>query len=266
MNAQKPINLFQSLKLVVVLLLMLTISACVTTQRGGVSAKKNEDQALATSLQLARRYIVNQQWDMAKRHLKVAVDINPDSPGVREAMALVFQNTGELELADEEYRAALDIDPKYSRGRLNYAAFLFEQKEFEAAIDQLEIVVDDTLYERRDLAYESLARTYLQVKNYEAAVEAYNRAYLMNKTDTNIQFGLATANFRLGKFAAAQQFYEIYRMRVKKQSPQGLWLGIQLADKFENKNAFSSYALALKNLYPTSEEYLSYKQSYGGDS
>lgn len=265
MNAQNLISSYGSSRLLV-LFLMLTLSACVTTERGGVSSKKNDEQALAISLQLARSYIIKQQWDMAKRHLKVALDIEPDSPGVREAMALVFQNTGELELADKEYRTALQLDPDYSRGRLNYAAFLFEQKDFSGAIDQLEIVVQDTLYERRDLAYESLGRTYLQVEDYQGAVGAYNRAYLMNKADPNIQFGLATANFQLGDYAEAQKFYEIYRMRVKQQSAQGLWLGIQLADKFENKNAFSSYALALKNLYPTSEEYIFYKESYGGDS
>jgi type IV pilus assembly protein PilF len=38
---------------------------------------------------------------------------------------------------------------------------------------------------------------------------------------------------------------------------------VRLADKFGDRNAQASYALALKNLYPRSEEYLEYVSVYG---
>jgi type IV pilus assembly protein PilF len=42
-------------------------------------------------------------------------------------------------------------------------------------------------------------------------------------------------------------------------------LGIQLAAQYNDRNALASYGLALKNLYPKSNEYLQYKSQYQND-
>jgi type IV pilus assembly protein PilF len=73
---------------------------------------------------------------------------------------------------------------------------------------------------------------------------------------------LAEATYQLGDYPKAQRYYEQYRKQVKSQSSASLWLGIRLADKFGDHNSRASYALALKNLYPQSEEYLAYKSAY----
>lgn len=53
-----------------------------------------------------------------------------------------------------------------------------------------------------------------------------------------------------------QKFDEIAR-----HTPQSLWLGIQIQRILGNKDALASYELALRKLYPYSEEYRKYKES-----
>lgn len=248
----------------VLLIAMLSLSACVTTTRGGFSEKKDDEKALEASVQLARQYIAAQDWELAKRHLKTAIEMGGNSAQVYEALALVYQNTGELELAQSAYLDALDEDTDNSRVRLNYAAFLYAQQDYPEAATQLERVTKDTLYEKRDIAFLNLARCYVQLEEFEKAERAYDRAYLMNKNIPGLKLEMATVFFQMQQFEKAEQYYNQHRQTVRQQSAGSLWLGLQIADQLNNADAFSSYALALKNLYPDSAEYQRYQQNYGG--
>ncbi len=80
---------------------------------------------------------------------KLAYEIDPNNAEVHEAFALVYQSTGEFELAEESFKTAIRLDRKFSRARNNYAAFLYSQQRYEEAEKQLEYVVQDTLYKAR---------------------------------------------------------------------------------------------------------------------
>lgn len=249
-----------------VLLCALLLGGCVTTERGGVGSKRDPNKNLEYSLQLARSYINDRNWDAAKRHLKNAMEIDDESAEIYEAMALVFQNTGEIELAEENYRKSIRLDPNSSRARNNYAAFLYFLQRYEEAAEQLEIVVQDTLYRKRGVALANLGRCYQQLKRWSNAEEVFRRALLLDRDNPVLMYEMAETYFQLADYSVSQKYYDAYRAKVKQQAPQALLLGIRLADKFENSNAFSSYALALKNLYPTSQAYLDYKKEFGDDS
>lgn len=248
----------------VALVSLLAIAGCVTTESGAFTEKKDPQQAVQLSVEAARSYIQRGNWEAAKRHLRSALDADPNNAEVHEALGLVFQNTGEFELANEHFRRAVSLNGTESRIRNNYAAFLYQQKEYDEAAEQLEKVVADTLYEARPTAYVNLGLVRMKQKQYEGARDAFERARRMDRKNPLTLFQLAEANYQLGDLARAQEFYSAYRKQVPKQTAGSLWLGIRLADKFGDRNAVASYALALKNLYPRSEEYLEYQSVYGG--
>lgn len=245
----------------VLLLAVLLLSACVTTERGGVGNKVDDEKAVEYSVQLGNSYIREGNWPAAKRHLRNALEISKTNPDIYVTLAQVFQNTGELDLAEKNFKEALKLKSDFSRGRNNYAVFLFQQERYKEAAEQLEEVVKDTLYERRAGAYENLGRCYMMLTQYKAAQEAFRRSHLMNRRNVGVVFQLAEAEFELGRFAEAQKYYDAYKNNVQRQPSRALWLGYRLAREFGNKDAMSSFSLALKNLYPTSKEYLLYKNS-----
>ena len=248
-----------------VTLMAFLLSACVTTERGGVGTKADDAKALEYSLSLARNYIRAGNWEAAKRHLKFAIELDDSSAEVYEAMALVFQNTGEFEFAENNYKRSIKIDSNFSRVRNNYAAFLYQQRRYKEAVKQLELVVADTLYEKRSSAFISLGKSYMHLERLPEAEQAFYRAHLMVRTNIPLLFQLADVYFRLGQFSKSQQYYDVYRSQVKQQPAQALWLGIRLADKFADQDSMSSYSLALKNLYPRSKEYLEYRKMFIND-
>lgn len=247
---------------ILIIAMMSFLSACVTTKTGGFD-QEDEGKALNYSLQLARSYIQKQNWDMAKKHLKDASEQDFSSAGVHEALAMVYQNTGEFELAEGEYERSISLDDSISRVRLNYSAFLYQRKEYQRAVQQLKIVTEDAFYTKRIDAFINLGRCYVKLEDFKQAQQAYERAHLMNRKNLLIIYALADVNFQLEDYSKSLEFYNLFRADVRQQPAQALWLGIRLADKFENKDSFASYSLVLKNRYPTSTEYLEFKRVYG---
>lgn len=253
------------LRIAVVVTSTLLIAACVTTETGGFAEKKDPKKAVELSVQAARSYIQEGKWDAAKRHLKTALETDPRNAGANDALALVFWRTGEYEQADKHFRAAISdaTDSEESRIRNNYAAYLYDRKRYTDAESQLEKVAEDLLYDKRADAFLNLGRVRVKLKEYAQAKEVLERAMLMDRSNTAVTLQLAEVHFQLGDYARAQNFYDAYRKQVQNQTPVSLWLGIRLAERAGDKNSSASYALALKNLFPQSEEYLAYKSVYG---
>lgn len=251
-------------KLVAVTFVALLASACVTTTSGGFEDKKDPKKAVEYSVQAARNYIQEGNWEAAKRHLKNALDLDAHNADAGEALALVFWRTGEYEQADKHFRAAIGDaeNNQASRIRNNYAAFLYARARYGEAESQLEKVAEDLLYEKRADAFLNLGRVRVKLKKYAQAKEVLERALLMDRGNPLVMFQLAEVHFQLGDTAKAQSFYDAYRKQVTAQSAASLWLGIRLAERSGDKDAAASYALALKNLFPQSEEYLAYKSVY----
>jgi type IV pilus assembly protein PilF len=244
-----------------IILMPALLTACITTTEGGFTEKYSPEQALNERVELARQYIGDGNWEAAKRNLKLAYDIDPKNAEVYEAFALVYQSTGEYELAEENFKDAIKIDPKFSRARNNYAAFLFAQQRYKEAQKQLEIVVKDTLYSGRPLAFVNLGLCREQLFDPQGAEEAFVRALAMDRTNSIALLEMAQLRFDAGDTVNARKYYNTYRSVVRQQSARGLWLGIRLARESGDLDDESSYALALSNLYPDSVEYQAFKRT-----
>jgi type IV pilus assembly protein PilF len=241
------------------------LAACVTTTSGGFENKNDPKKTVEFSVAAARNYLQQGNYEAAKRHLKTALAIDDDSADVHETLAQVFWRTGEIEQADEEFRRAISLDNSNNNSRIrnNYAAFLYSQQRYRDAEEQLLKVTADLMYDRRADAFINLGRVQLKLKNFAAAKDTLERALLMQRDNKEAVFELAEVYYQLGDYSKAQQFYAAYRKQVPVQSAESLWLGIRIAQKFSDGDTVASYALALKNLFPRSEEYIEYKSVYG---
>ena len=241
----------------------LLMSGCVSTTTGGFAAKASPEEALEKRVALAREYIGKGLWEDAKRNLKMAQKIDGENSDVYEALALVYQSTGEYELAEESFKKAIRMDSGLSRARNNYAAFLaaylYSRGEFAAAVKQLEVVVEDALYPARPRAFTNLGLARLKVDDIAGAEEAFERAVAMERLNSFALLELAHLRFNAGDWARAKYYHDTYKLSVRQQSARALWLGIRIARQLDDRDAEASYGLALSNLYPQSEEYRAYK-------
>lgn len=241
-----------------------SMTGCVTTEDKLFSARYDQDKAIETRVQIAIQYLQQGDTERAKKNLFWAKEINDQKPRIYEVLGLVYQTTGESDQAKEQFEKMLALDPNYSRGRNNYAAFLYQQKEYKAAMEQFKKVVKDVYYENLPNAYGNLGRSALKVGDYDLAEQSILRAINMEKNNKNVQYKLDLAGiyYQKGNYPRANDYFEQYRASVDKSSAKALLLGVRIAEKFNDKNAAASYALALRNLYPRSQELLEYLKDH----
>jgi len=247
------------------LLALTLLGGCVTTTERVFSNEPSPEEALERRVELARQYIGEGDWPNAKRNLKLAVDIDPNNAEVHEAFGLVYQSTGEFELAEDSFKEAIRLDKGFSRARNNYAAFLFSQERYGEAEKQLQYVVQDSLYGARPQAFVNLGLCQVKLFKPVEAEAAFMRALSMDRTNALALLEVAQLRYEADDFDNANRYYGTYRTVRRQQSPRGLLLGINLARESGDKNAESSYALALSNLYPQSQEYAAYRRMVEGE-
>jgi type IV pilus assembly protein PilF len=245
-------------------IMLVVFGGCVTTEESMFSSKLDEAKAVETRVQIAIQYLRENDSEMAKKNLFWAMDISKDNPRVHEVLGLTYQGTGENELAREHFEKMLKFDPSYSRGRNNYAAFLFQQKDYKGALKHFQKVVEDVYYENLPAAYGNLGRSALQLEEYDLAEKSLLRALKMERRVENAQYVLELADiyYKKGNYPQSNQYFDKYRSLVKQSSARALLLGVKIAEKFDDKDAAASYALALRNLYPRSHELLEYQKSH----
>ena len=90
-----------------VALLLVSATGCVTTNETVFTGEASPQKVMEQRVALARQYIGEGNWADAKRNLSIAYEIDPQAPEVHEAFALVYQSTGETELAEESFKRAI---------------------------------------------------------------------------------------------------------------------------------------------------------------
>ena len=233
---------------------------CVTETTGGSELEPDPQAALERRVGLARQYIGRGDWENAKRNLELANDIDANSAEVHEAFGLVYQSTGELDRAEQSFRRALRVDPKFSRARNNYAAFLFSLGRYEDAEREFALVTEDSLYSGRPMAFINLGFARLNLGNTAGAEDAFSRALRMDRRNPRALLEMGFLRLAAGDVDAAERYYGVYRTVIQRQPARGLLLGIEIARAKGDQNALSSYELALRNMYPDSPEYKAYRQ------
>ncbi len=235
------------------------LAGCVTTSNTRFSENADEKQALLKYTELGLRYIDQGKTVEAKRPLKRAFEIDPKSPDVHIALAILFQAENEPEKAEDHFIKALQYGPNETRIRNNYAAFLYSQQRFADASVQLEAAANDSLYENRASVYENLGMCYLKMDQKTKALVAFDRAVDIDDSRARALIEAARMHFANGGINTSQRYHTQYqrlvRLRHAPNSPRSLALGVELARVSGDKNREASYLLMLKNMFPESGEY-----------
>ncbi|MFT4719028.1 MAG: type IV pilus assembly protein PilF [Candidatus Azotimanducaceae bacterium] len=239
---------------------MLLLSGCVTQSQQSGRQVANDDDQVQALVELGVGYIRNQQYPRAKENLSRALKIDPDSAIVHNLFGLVFQLEGEVDSADDFFRRSLKLDPSFSMARNNYGAFLYEQGRYIEAVEQLELCTEDRLYGSRAQVFENLAVSYLKLDRVAEADVALVRSLQLNPGQARAALELAALRFDQQSYLEARQLLSRHG-KVRQPSARSLWLGIQLARIFNKSDDEASQALALKNIFPTSQEYQLYQDS-----
>jgi type IV pilus assembly protein PilF len=239
------------------LVAILSVAGCVS--QGPARQQSAMDQALQDHIQLGFGYLGEGNREAARFHLRKALEIDKNSPGAHNGMALLYQMQLENELAEKHYRKAIALDKGFSSARNNFGVFLFQQQRFEEAYEQFAAAAADTGYNLRAQAYLSQGIVARRLDRPDEAVQAWRKAVALDPNLAGAYLELARFYFDNGDYPRSREMLQKYD-RLGKPQPQSLWLAVRLEHRFGNRDAMASKGLALEKLFPYSKENLEYQK------
>lgn len=252
---------------IMAVLAIATIQGCATsskTMNGTSSVSPDTEKALETRLQLALGYMTQGDRERAREHLEKAMQINSRSPEVHDVWALLYQQEMELAEAESHYKKALSYDPGFTRSRNNYGMFLLRQERYEEAYQQFVKGSEDLAYPKRGEIFYKAGVTAIKLNKLTEGEEALQKAVVLAPQMSQPYLELAEIAYTRADYQRAKQMLEKYNDARRRPTPRGLWLGVRLENRLGNRDAEASQGLALKNLFPDSQEnqeYLNWLQN-----
>lgn len=150
----------------------------------------------------------------AEADIKSALALDPNNAFAHAVYAYILAlrvandagDLGTIDLAIEESRLALDLNPQLMEARWSRGYVLEITSNYEEAVLQLKAAVElnDTI---ADL-HLALGRNYLAIEEYDQAVFEFTKAYSLNPSDSLPNWYISRVYARIGEFAKAVQYAE----------------------------------------------------------
>ena len=232
---------------VVVAATALLLAACVAQPEAPVRSQSEIQNSVTSYTELGFAYLERQNLERAKRAFVKALSLNSEEPDSLHGMALVYQSEGEDALAEEYFRKALSDGEQFSVARNNFAAFLYENRRYDEACQQLKITVSDTLYFNRQLAFENLGLCERKRTQWKQAEQAFSRALDLNEHSARALLEMAEVKQIQNKPLDAW-IYLNKHFKVAKTTERSLMLGIHLAEILGKRTEFNRLSAELARL------------------
>jgi Flp pilus assembly protein TadD len=131
----------------------------------------------------------------ARKVLEKAVSMDGRSSTAQRALSVVLVHLGETALAEEHFRAALDIAPNDSKLHFNYAGLQMRLGHTQRAIEHMETALQ--LNPEYEMAHHALACVLAEQGDLDAAIEHWQTLLALNPLH-------AAAHLKLGQAFALQ--------------------------------------------------------------
>lgn len=192
-----------------------------------------QDEAVDSAYKAGGDLFKAGKYDEAIAKFKAVLSVNPKDPATHFSLGATYQAKGDFDNAIAEYKAAAEIDPKnedYSKAIVGAvdakckpmvaaAVKLHDAKDYAGAITGYMQVLQ--LQPKNAAIWYNLASAYYSMQNYNAAEQAYQKAYetdAKGQVDDLYLMGLIEENYSRGQGAIG-----LY-LKYLNQAPSGKYV------------------------------------------
>ena len=229
------------------LIKFLLLAELITSLLGCVSSTETKnivadpEEAFTRHIKLARQYIGSKNRDLARLHLEKAAAFSSKTrrSKLHSGYGLLYQMEQETELAEKHFRQAIASDKKDSMARYNFAAFLYNQRRFKEARQQMKLVSADLGYERRPQALYILGLAQRQTGQQAEALRSFEKATQLLPAFALPYIEAAEIYFARQQLPVAKRALQQYSL-LAQPTAKSLWLAVRIEDSFGNRDAAAS--------------------------
>lgn len=256
------------LLLPVLLLLLMTLSACATGGAAQASdaavplTEFDEPEARKRArirFELASGYFEKGLVTVALDEIKQSIAADPDFGPAHVLRGLVFMQMNNDVLAEESFRRALQINPRDPYALHNYGWFFCQRGRHAEAIELFDRALASPVDggQARTLMAKGLCQ--IRLDQFPQAEISLARSYELDPGNPITGYNLATLLFRRGEDVRAQ--FIIRRLNNSEwANAETLWLGIRVERRLRNADAVEQLARQLGRRYAQSPEWGAYQR------
>lgn len=254
------------LRLLIGAMLALLLGACAGggAARGGDMAdlKTASDQTkvekrASIRLQLAVGYFQDGKLEVALDEVKQAIAINPEFADAYGVRALIYQQMGEIRLADESYQRAMRLSPNNPELSNNYGGFLCQNGRGAEAMRYYEAAIKNPAYQSPFKAMQNAGSCSIHLKQYDNAERYLLDALRLAPDHPATNADLARVYYERRNYQRAGFFINRVTSTAKLDdlSAEVLWLAVRIDRRLGDKTAEATMATLLRRHHPGSAEF-----------
>jgi type IV pilus assembly protein PilF len=218
----------------------------------GVSEGDAKKRA-AVRLQLAANYYQSGQLQIALDTAKAAIDLDPTSATAYGLLGLMQMDLGQVSQADASFHHALALDRDSPDLNNNYGWFLCQTGHERESIAYFDHALANRLYETPARALQNAGICLLRVHDDAAAEKYLLRALAADATTPVAKFELAQMYLRQRRFDRCDFYYDLLVHSIEANADT-LWLGARIAHAKNDAATERSFAEQLQARFPGSPQ------------
>ncbi len=245
-------------RVILFLIILVSLTACSSTVKQ--SLEKNKQSAADVNAQLAHAYIRQGDKRQGVEKLRKALALKPTLPSTHHYIAETYRLLKQTALAESHYLKAIKLAPRNSSMQNNYGVFLCGEGRYKDAEKRFLVSARNPLYATPEEAYENAALCALRIPDKKRAEYYFRKALEANALQARSLYQLAALKFEQKNYMQASAFLQRY-FGFSEETPETLWLGIQIERYNGNQTMTAQYAKALTEKFSNSQEARWYSES-----
>lgn len=241
------------------LAVLTVLSGCATPAGSERELRTESDRSSAEKrarvrLELASAYFARGQANTALDEVKAALAAQPDLAEAFNLRGLIYAGMGELPLAEQSFKHALELKPRDGDTLHNYGWFLCQQRRFDAADPQFAAALVAPQY--AEAARTWMARGVCQARadKWADAESSLARSFELDPANPSTAFAYAEVLYRRGAYERARFYVRRINGQPDQSNAQTLWLAARIERRMGNMGGVEDMARQLRERFPDSPE------------
>ena len=232
-----------------------TIDGAQVPNNSGAAGVPEADakKRAAVRLQLAASYYQSGQLEIAIDTARRAIDLDPESASAHGLLGLMLMDVGQVVQADASFRRALALEHNNPDLNNNYGWFLCQTGHERDAIAYFDKALSDRLYQSPARALQNAGICLLRVHDEAGAEKFLLRALAADATSPIAKFQLAQMYLHQRRFDRCDFYFDLLTRSVETNA-ETLWLGARIAHAKNDEVTERSFSEQLQTRFPDSPQ------------
>jgi type IV pilus assembly protein PilF len=246
----------------VLILSLLLLAGCVTTQTDSNTLGKNMPQATKAAqaqdaarihTELGQRYMAAGDLQTALEKLTKALQFDPGYAPAHTVIAVLYERINKLPEAEQHYRKAVALEPAKGAPNNNLGVFLCHTGKIAEANAYFRKAVADPFYQTPDVALTNAGVCQLRANDVTGAEASFRDAIARNPGNGEALFQLANTLYLNKDAFRARAFIQRFDT-LGKPTAAALKLGYDVESRLGNSEGALTYRKRLLSQFPDSEQ------------